>query len=173
MKKETKKAIQNRLIRFFKALYLRLIRMNDSPQRIAIGFGLGAFLGILPGTGPLAALLLAAAFRVNKAAAFLGGLLTNTWLSFLTILLSIKVGSAIMHLQWQEVQSNWQEIVRNFHWAHLLDPTILKLILPVLLGYLVLAIGFGLLMYLAVLAAITLFKHENKSRTDLPGQTQR
>jgi uncharacterized protein (DUF2062 family) len=36
----------NRLQRFFKFLYLKLFRINDSPQRIALGFGAGAFMGI-------------------------------------------------------------------------------------------------------------------------------
>ena len=162
MKKETKKAIQNRIIRFGKVLYLRIIRMNDSPQRIAIGFGLGAFMGIIPGTGPLAALVLAAALRVNKAAAFLGGLLTNTWISFLAIIFSIKVGSALLHLNWQQVYADWQAVLKNFHWIHLLDTSILKIILPVLVGYFIIALGFGILTYLVVLAAITLFKKEKK-----------
>ena len=33
----------NKVARFFKALYLKLFRINDTPQKIAIGFGVGVF----------------------------------------------------------------------------------------------------------------------------------
>ncbi|PIR13657.1 MAG: hypothetical protein COV50_05635, partial [Flavobacteriales bacterium CG11_big_fil_rev_8_21_14_0_20_35_7] len=63
--------------------------MNDTPQRIALGLGLGSALGMLPGTGPLAALFLAVVFKVNRASAFLGSLATNIWLSLVTFLLAL------------------------------------------------------------------------------------
>jgi uncharacterized protein (DUF2062 family) len=117
---------------FFRLLYIKLFKINDSPQRIALGFGLGVFLGIIPGTGPLAALFLALLFRVNRASALLGSLLTNTWLSIVTFLLAIKVGSAIMHLDWQVVRQGW-------------------MLLPVILGYFIVSFSLGILVYLVTL----------------------
>ena len=122
----------NRVSQFFKLLYIKLFKINDSPQRIALGFGLGVFLGIIPGTGPLAALFLALLFRVNRASALLGSLLTNTWLSIVTFLLAIKVGSAIMHLDWQVVRQGW-------------------MLLPVILGYFIVSFSLGILVYLVTL----------------------
>lgn len=46
---------KNRILRLLKLIYIKLFRINDTPQKIAQGFGLGVFLGILPGTGPIAA----------------------------------------------------------------------------------------------------------------------
>ena len=37
----------------------KLLGINDSPHRIALGIGLGLFLGVLPGTGVIAALAVA------------------------------------------------------------------------------------------------------------------
>jgi uncharacterized protein (DUF2062 family) len=110
--------IPHKISHFFRLLYIKLFKINDSPQRIALGLGLGVFLGIIPGTGPLAALFLALLFRVNRASALLGSLLTNTWLSIVTFLLAIKVGSFIMRLNWQSVYAD-----------------ISKAILPLIVGY--------------------------------------
>jgi uncharacterized protein (DUF2062 family) len=165
-----KKTILNKFLRFLKALYLRLFRIHDSPQKVAIGFGLGAFMGILPGTGPLAALILAALFRVNKAAAFLGGLLTNTWLSLLTIALSIKIGASIMGLDSTEVYNTWKTVLKDFHWKQVLETRILSLILPILTGYLIVAFCLGVITYLGALVFLTIQRrrHENKNRIDIP-----
>lgn len=147
-----KKTIKNNsLIRFLKLIYLKIFRINDTPQKIACGFGLGVFLGILPGTGPIAALVLAYVFRVNRAASLLGALLTNTWISIVFFLLSIKVGSVIMGVSWQDVYQKIILITSNFRWSSLFTVAALKILLPLLIGYLVLGIGLGVAVYLIVL----------------------
>src|SRR5690349_15972540 len=103
----------------FKSIYDKLIKINDSPQKIAAGFGLGVFCGILPGTGPAASVVLAFFFRVNKVAAFIGGLLTNTWLSIVTFVLAVKIGSVVMGLDWQAVYAQCKAVVENFNWREL------------------------------------------------------
>jgi len=159
-----KKQIHNKIIRLAKYLFLKLVRLNDSPQKVAMGFGIGAFLGILPGTGPLAALLLAAFLKINKAAAFLGSLLTNTWLSVVTIMLSVKIGSSIMGLEWHHVWNTWQKLLKDFHWKQVLDLSFLKLILPVITGYLILSALLGFFVYVAALLILTFLKKKRKKR---------
>jgi uncharacterized protein len=166
-----KRTIYNRTSRFLKVVYLKMFRINDTPQRVALGLGLGVFTGILPGTGPLAAILLAAVFRVNKAAAFLGSLITNTWLSLITIVLSIKIGAGIMGLEWHEVFNTWQQLVKNFHWNQLQELTILKLMLPVLTGYLILSFAIAVVVYSGAFLTLNFLKrrrHEDQRRTDIP-----
>ena len=161
-----KRHLGERIVRFFMMVFIRLIRLNDSPQRISLGFGLGVFLGILPGTGPIAALVLAALFRVNRAAAFLGSLLTNTWLSIVTIILSIKIGSVIMGKNWEDVYAQWQLFLRQFQWRNLLEASFLQIAAPVALGYFLIGFLCAAGSYLLILAALTLRKkHENKNRT--------
>ena len=150
---------------FFGAFYQKLFRINDTPQRIALGLGLGVFSGILPGTGPIAALFLAFLLRVNRASALLGSLATNTWLSVVTFLLSVKLGSVIMKLDWQEAYQNWLLFLKEFHWSTLLRLSILKVILPVIVGYFVVAFCSGLVVYVTTLIIL---KYANKSRIDLP-----
>jgi len=144
------------MTRFLKCLYLKLFRVNDSPQKIALGFGLGAFSGIFPGTGPIAALTLAFILRANRASALLGSLLTNTWLSFLTFILATKTGSLLIGMNWQEVHQDWLLIYQDFHWLDFFKLSILKIIFPVMLGYLIIGLSLGCLVYLLTLIIIQL-----------------
>ena len=132
-------------------LYEKLFKINDTPQRVAIGFGLGVFAGILPGTGPLAALFLAFVFRVNRASALCASLLTNTWLSLVTFLLAIKIGSAIFMISWQSLQQDWSLAIKHWHWQDLFSLPVLRIILPVATGYCVISLGLGLISYIALL----------------------
>ncbi|MCX5707716.1 MAG: DUF2062 domain-containing protein [Candidatus Omnitrophica bacterium] len=144
--------------RTLKYLYLKLFRTHDTPQRIALGLGIGVFLGILPGAGPIAALIGASIFRANRAAAVAGALLTNTWTSLLTIVLSIKVGAGIMHLNWHDLYNQWQILLKDFHWKSLLQLSFLKIVFPVLVGYLIISAILGITTYLISLLILQLRK---------------
>jgi uncharacterized protein len=145
----------SKIKRLLGLLYTKLFKINDSPQKIALGFSLGVFAGILPGVGPLAALFLAFLCRVNRASALLGVLITNTWISLLTFILSIKIGSAIMGLSWKDAYSAWVLLAKDFHFSGLFKAQILGVIFPVILGYLVISAISGVLAYLAALAILT------------------
>ena len=84
-------ALIDRIRRTGRFLYLKLFRINDTPLKIALGFGLGVFLGVMPGVGPVVALLLAFIFRINRASALLGSLLFNTWSGIISLLLAIEI----------------------------------------------------------------------------------
>lgn len=145
---------------------IKLFKINDTPLRIALGFGIGVFTGIIPGIGPIAALFLALVFRVNRVGALLGSLATNTWLSVVTFLLSIKIGSAIMQLSWQDIQRDWMLFLKNFHWLNLLKLSVLRIIFPVIVGYFVVAFCLGLLFYLITLVILSKIKRADKSRVN-------
>ena len=153
MKKTENKS--NKARAFFQLFYAWLVKIHDTPQKIALGFGLGVFSGIFPGTGPLAALFLAFILRANRASALLGSLFTNTWLSFLTFIFAVKLGSAILGISWLKVKENWINFLTHFHWWGLFKLSVLKIILPVAAGYLLVSFFLGLLAYLAVLVVIT------------------
>ena len=144
--------------KLFVFLQHKLFIINDTPQRIALGAGLGVFTGIIPGTGPIAALFLAMLFRVNRAAALLGSLLTNTWLSLVTFFLSIEIGSAIFGMQWRDVYNNWILFFKDFRWVRLFELSTFNIILPVILGYFIVALSLGFLVYLTTLIVLKKFK---------------
>jgi uncharacterized protein (DUF2062 family) len=151
-----------RIKKFFQALYIQLFKINDTPQRISLGFGLGVFLGIFPGTGVIAAIFCALLLRVNRASTLLGCLLTNTWISIVTFLLSIKVGSSIMQVNWQELKQQWKVFLQDFRWVDLFRLSAIKIILPVIVGYVVVGVGLGILAYLVTLVIIKKAKYADK-----------
>jgi len=148
----------NSLKRFFRLIYLKLFRINDSPQKIALGFGLGTCLGIMPGTGPVASLVLASFFRINRASALLGSLFTNTWLSFATFFLALKTGATILGLDYASVQRQCQEYLKHFHWQDVFNISVLKIILPLIIGYAILSLALGILTYIVSLVILVYFK---------------
>lgn len=148
--------------RLLKFLYLKLFKINDTPQKIALGLGLGVFAGIFPGTGPAASLFLAFIFRVNRASALIGSLLTNTWLSVVTFLLAIKLGAVMFGIQWQDIQNNGTSLIKHFNWINLFKLSTLKVFLPVMVGFVLISFCFGLLVYLISLAVIIKVRGGNK-----------
>ncbi len=162
-----KRKKNNKILRFLKLIYLKLFRINDTPQKIALGVGIGVFLGILPGAGPIAAIFTALVLRVNRAAAFLGSLLTNTWTSVATFFLSIKIGSGIMGIDWQVVHSKWMQFLKDFKFANLFKLATLEIILPVIIGYFVISFCLGIVAYLITLLIIKRTRYENKGRINV------
>ena len=150
----------NKASRFLKLIYLKLFRIHDTPQRIALGVGMGVFLGNAPGAGPIAAVCMAFILRINRLAALLGSLATNTWLSIVTFILSIKVGSSIMGVDWQEVHKSWAQFLKDFKFINLFKLATLKIILPIIVGYFVVSFCIGIIAYLATLIIVRRIKHE-------------
>jgi len=138
-----KKTLFNKTKRLIKVIYLKLFRINDSPLKIALGFGLGVFIGVMPGIGPVIALLLAFLFRVNRASALLGSILFNTWVGLIALLLSIKIGSAVMGLNYIDVYDGWNGLIKNFKWEKLFEVSVYDVLIPIGIGYLIIAFIFA------------------------------
>jgi uncharacterized protein (DUF2062 family) len=137
---------------------MNIFKLNDSAQRIALGLALGVFCGILPGTGPLAALFLAFLFRVNKLSALIGSILTNTWLSFVTFIFALKIGSLVFGLTWTKLYQDWLMLFKKLSLARMLEFSFFQVALPVIVGYLVVAILAGVAVYLLSLLIIKIYK---------------
>lgn len=154
----------DKIKRFFRLISLKLFRINDTPQKVALGAGIGVFSGILPGTGPVAAICLAIILRANRAAALLGSLVTNTWLSFLIFIPAIKAGSFMLGIRWQEVHEECLRVFAAFGWPQLLGLSFLKVILPAILGYLIIGFILGAITYAITLAAVRIIKKTNAKK---------
>jgi uncharacterized protein len=140
-----KRSWTDKIKRLAKAVYLKLFRINDSPLKIALGFGLGVFTGIMPGAGPVAAVLLAVFFRVNRAGALLGSLLFNTWFSVAALLVSMKLGAAVTGRHYQDVCAGWEALIKNFKWGKLFEASVYEILVPVAMGYLIVALAVALM----------------------------
>lgn len=144
------RTIPVRIARIFRFIYLKLFRINDSPLKIALGFGLGVFIGVMPGVGPVIALLLAIALRVNRASALLGSILFNTWVGFLSLIFSMKVGSLITGANYQDVHAGWDALMKDFSWTNLWQVSVFKVLIPMAVGYFVISISIASLMTVIV-----------------------
>lgn len=151
--------------RFIRLIYLKLFRINDTPDRIAIGLGLGVFFGVMPGMGPLIALTFAVIFKVNRAAAFLGGLLTNTWISVPILLVAAKVGSALTGARYEYIHDQWGLLLKNFSFSALFKVSVDKILLPVLTGYVIISLATAVSTYAI---ALTVLRYRKKVRSPRP-----
>ena len=55
----------------------RFSNFADTPHRLALAFGLGVFLGVIPGTGAVVAVGASTLFRLNLPLMVAGAMLTN------------------------------------------------------------------------------------------------
>ncbi len=154
-----KKNIPEKIKALRDILYQKLFKINDSPVRIAFGLGLGVASGIIPGTGPLAALFLAFIFKANRASALIGSLATNTWFSFVTFLLALRLGSAIFGVSWEKLQDESRVLFTDFKWEYLFKSSFFNIVLPLFIGYLIIALLSGILVYLVSWVLIKKIRH--------------
>ncbi len=133
-----------------KSAVKKIIHLNDSPHRVASGFALGVFFGIVPGVGPIASTAVALMLRVNVAAAVTASLVTNTWLSIIAWVLSLKIGSFVTGVDAGELTVQGQQLIQNFRWSKLWDVEIIKILKPLLIGNLIVASVISLVVYLVV-----------------------
>jgi uncharacterized protein (DUF2062 family) len=101
-----------RLRRVLRHEYLRLVRIDDTPEKLAGGVALGVFLGIFPtiGFGIILAIALASWFHVNKAAAVFGSLIMNPLTTPFFWTLSYTVGALVFHVDGGKIMEEARQI---------------------------------------------------------------
>lgn len=151
---------KNKLFRFLKLAYVKLFRINDTPRKIALGFGIGIFLGVLPGTGPIAAVFVALILRVNRASALLGSLLVNTWINIVSFILAIKIGAAVTGSDWNQIYKESYTAFKSFHILHLFKLSLPKIVIPILIGFFIIALCAGIISYIIILILFTKLKRK-------------
>jgi len=105
MARKRPRSIPERSRRIFRYIYLRLVRVGGDPVHIALGFAVGAFLGIFPtfGVGTPLALLIASLLRWNRISAVLGSLVMNPFTTPFFWTLSGSLGAAIFRADAKKV----------------------------------------------------------------------
>lgn len=144
--------------------YLRLVRLNDSPEKIAGGLALGAALGILPtfGLGVILVLFLAGPFKVNRVSAVIGTLVMNPWTAPFFWALSYLAGSMMLgnHL------SDTISVIKSINTSTGLWKNILanRLLLPYIIGNVVVTAMASALFYVAGLYFVKAYRKMKKGR---------
>lgn len=143
--------------RFLKYIYLKIIRIHDSPEKIAKGFALGVFIGIFPtfGIGGILALILAKFFRLNYIATILGTFIMNYFTSPIFWSISYFLGSLILNGRIE------LKLLKNGE--------IKYFALTYLIGNMIVSILFSILSYFAVKSIIEEYrKHKKKGGKKTP-----
>lgn len=157
-----KRGVLEKISGFLKLMYLKLIRIDDTPHKIAMGLALGVFAGVMPFAGPVVAVFLAVLFKANKISAFLGGLLTNAWITVIAFFFSIKVGAFIFGVDGNIIRARWMALFKDFHLSTLFKLSAFEIILPVLTGYIVISLSLACVAYFA---AMIIMKFTKRRKT--------
>lgn len=158
-KSEEKYGLWNRLKRFLRYWYLRLVRIQATPHNIAIGLAVGVFAGLLPilPFQMLLAVALAFVVRGSKIAAALGTWVTNpvNWVPF--YLLCYKIGKAVAPFDIPPFRPSELEMVQmlNVGW---------KFFAAMLAGGLVMAVPGCIVAYFIGKKAISLYQARRAKR---------
>ena len=83
----------------FRAAFRRLLAIDDPPERTALAFAVGVFIGFSPllGLHTILATLIAFLFRFNKVAIYLGTYINNPFLTLVPIILvSYGIGAFLL-----------------------------------------------------------------------------
>ncbi len=121
-----------------------VIDFKGTPHQLACAFGLGVALGIIPGTGALAAAATASVLRLNLPLMVAGALLTNPVTTPFVYAGSYLLGRRLLG----NALPLWPAA---------------KVLLAILIGNLILAIGLGLLGYGMALCFFLLVRRVNRT----------
>jgi uncharacterized protein (DUF2062 family) len=130
----------------FKKFILKFFLINDTPHKVAAGAALGIFLGIIPGEGIGATILLSYLLRLNRLSAMAGVLATNMWTTFAILPVAATLGAFLFNT---DSRNLILEFDRNFHLGSDLFFSkyfFLELALPLIVGF-ILTAGFIALVF--------------------------
>lgn len=99
-----------RVKRWLRLHYLRVLRMDDPPEKIARGAAIGVCMGILPtfGIGGFIAFGVAFLLKANKAAAVIGTFIMNPVTSAFFWSMSMVVGSLVLGENYNHMVSKFK-----------------------------------------------------------------
>ena len=173
------------LLRWARYAYIRLVRINDSPQKVAAGLAVGVFLGILPtfGLGILIALALAIRFKFNKAASILGSLIMNPLTTPFFWTASSVLGAFLVNRDWHRTLEMVQAFYSHLSVADLATREGWAWVLKglgagvyvYLLGNILIALSLSVLFYLLGLHFLQAYRRKKRRRIacQLPAEGQR
>lgn len=100
-----------RLKRKARLTYLKILRIDDPPERIARGAAIGVFMGVFPtfGLGIVFSLAVAFILRANKAASVLGSFIMNPITSPFFWTASLVMGSVLTGDDFSTIYSQMRE----------------------------------------------------------------
>lgn len=134
----------------------RFFRIDDTPHKIAAGAALGIFLGIAPGAGVVATLVVSSVLRVNRMAAMAAVLTTNTWSLIIALPLSATVGGYLFGGDKSYLIGKFNQYYQLGYKVILKKEILFDIVFPIAVGLIVVSGLAALFCYLVILSLIKL-----------------
>ncbi len=132
-----------------------LFRIEESPHRIALAFGVGVWIAFCPAFGihTVMALAIAYRFRLSRAALLLGAYLNNPWTVAPMYMAGTALGCLLLGVPTHAVSSvDWNLEGVAFYRA--LGDEVRPFLMPFVIGNTLLGIISGMAAYVAVRTAV-------------------
>lgn len=140
---------KNRYLRKFKILLKKAVLANDSPEKLARGFAIGVFFGVLPtfGFAAVFSIPIAVLLKANRLTAILGTFVSNPFTTPFYMLWATRIGNFIL-----------QSGGLTFSWDIFKLKQLLLISKSLLIGSLVLATSISFLSYGLLILLIPLIR---------------
>jgi uncharacterized protein (DUF2062 family) len=124
--------------------------INDTPHKIAAGAALGIFLGVIPGMGFLATVIIASILRFNRLAALAVAGVMNIWTNFLFFAPAAYAGGLIFGVNYQDLKTCFHDTYQLGAKSFFTKTVFFDLTLPLACGFLIVAGTVALSVYLGL-----------------------
>lgn len=128
-----------------------ILSIDDSPQKIAISFAIGIFIGMSPllGIHTILGIVVASLFRLNKFVTIVGVYITNPWTIIPIYSFATWFGAKLLGIE---------KIIPNINWSDLEFAILINdlkfLLIPFVVGSTLLGILSGLTGYIIIYHAV-------------------
>lgn len=121
--------------------------IDDTPHKVAAGFALGIFLGIMPGEGVGATLIVAYFLRFNRLSAIAGVLASNMWMTVVALPIAATVGGFIFGISPESLVSRFWETY-GLGWKYFFTEMIFfEILTPFFVGFFIVSLLISLSSY--------------------------
>lgn len=143
------------MINFVKRFFL----IDDTPHKIAAGAALGIFLGIAPGVGVTATIVLSSIFGFNRLAAITTVLATNTWTLIVALPFAATAGGYLFGGSKVFLIEQFNRYSPLGFKAFLSKDIVFDIALPLATGFVVVSGTLSVFCYLLIFSLIKMQKH--------------
>ena len=134
----------------------QILKVKDTPHRIAIAFALGVFMGISPllGLHTIGAFFIAWLLRLNRLVAVVGVYITNPWTIVPIYTFCIWIGASLTGLERIIPAINWNDVT-----FMVLMGELKHLIIPFLLGTTIVGSLSAIVSYFIIRWAVVRYRN--------------
>ena len=148
----------------------RLLSLDDTPERIALGFSVGVFLAFSPflGLHTLLGLTLAFLFGLNRVAVLVGLFVNNPWTLLPIYAAATYIGGIFLGAPSSAVLPDfgWSRMWQSAYWVALAKQW--RMLVPMLLGSAILSTLFSVLSYTGALYILKQHRPRNRRVDSTP-----